>query len=220
MADRPRTATNPTENLPDGPSLDELREAYAATAERRTRPPLIDRLLKSRYRRQHFGQARGRVLDVACGLGTNYRYLPDSVEYVGVDTTREMLETTKDRFNGLGTMDALAQMDVVALAFPDDAFDTVVSSFSTCAFPDPVAAIREMGRVCAPDGRILLLEHGRSDVELLGRLQDWRVDTELAGDVCRWSQDPVANVRRAGLTITETRSWLAGIVTAIEARPP
>lgn len=215
----PTTDADQTDNSTDGPTLDDLREAYATTAERRSRPRLLDRLLKGRYRRRHFARAEGRVLDVACGMGTNYRYLPESVEYVGVDATRGMLETTRDRFDGPADGDPLLQMDAAALAFPDDAFDTVVTSFSTCAFPDPIEAVREMGRVCAPGGRVLLLEHGRSHVEPLGRIQDWRVNATWAGDVCRWNQDPEANVRRAGLTITETRSWLAGVVTAIEARP-
>ena len=40
--------------------------------------------------------------------------------------------------------------DAEALPFPDEIFDTVVSSLSTCTFPDPVAALKEMARVCRP----------------------------------------------------------------------
>lgn len=208
------------------PSPTEIREGYGARADRRNRPSLIDRLLKGRYRRRHFARAAGRVLDVACGMGSNYHHLPAAVEYVGVDATRGMLETTRARFEDRrervpGLADgALAQVDAAALPFPDDGFDAVVSSFSTCTFPDPVAALQEMGRVCAPDGRILLLEHGRSDLEPLARLQDWRANTALLGDVRRWNRVPESTVARAGLPIEAVRTWLAGVVTAIEARPP
>jgi len=61
-------------------------------------------------------------------------------------------------------------MDAQALEFPDDSFDTVISSFSTCTFPDPIAALHEMERVCTPDGEILLLEHRRSDAAPLAWL--------------------------------------------------
>ena len=33
----------------------------------------------------------------------------------------------------------------------DDSFDAVISALSTCTFPDPVAALREMERVCKPE---------------------------------------------------------------------
>ena len=38
-----------------------------------------------------------------------------------------------------------------------------------------------MARVCKPEGRILLLEHGRSDREWLGRWQDRRDDRHGVG---------------------------------------
>jgi ubiquinone/menaquinone biosynthesis C-methylase UbiE len=53
------------------------------------------------------------------------------------------------------------------LPFEDESFDTAVSSLSLCTFPDPVRALRQMARVCRADGRILLLDHGRSDRERL-----------------------------------------------------
>jgi ubiquinone/menaquinone biosynthesis C-methylase UbiE len=45
---------------------------------------------------------------------------------------------------------------------------------ATCSYLNPIAALGEMKRVCKPDGRLLLLEHGRSSWELVGRFQDAR----------------------------------------------
>jgi hypothetical protein len=76
-----------------------------------------------------------------------------------------------------------------------------------------------MGRVCVPDGRVLLLEHGRSSVGPIARFQDWRADAHYEKHSCRWNQNPLEVVSRSPLTTVESSTALLGIVTAIEARP-
>ena len=200
-------------------SIDVVRETYAEQAARMARFDWLNRLLTGRHRRRLFGRARGRVLDVACGTAVNRRYLPEAAEYVGIDVSPEMLAEAADRYDRLELGENLLEMDAEALEFPDDSFDTVVSSLSTCTFPDPVVALREMGRVCSPDGRILLLEHGRSDVGPVARFQDWRAEAHFEKHACRWTQEPLGVVAEAGLPVREATSGMLGILTAIEARP-
>ena len=200
-------------------SPDELRDLYADQAEWMGRMDWCNRLLTGGYRRHLFWNARGRVLDVACGTGTNRRYLPDAVEYVGVDLSPAVLREADARFDDLVLGESLLEMDAQALDFPEDSFDTVISSLSTCTFPDPDAALGEMARVCKPDGRVLLLEHGRSKVGPVARFQDWRADAHFEKHGCRWTQEPTAVVAGTGLAVLSSRSSMLGIVTEIVARP-
>jgi len=200
-------------------SIDEIRDAYAERASWFARLDRLDRLLTGRYREPLFSQASGRVLDVACGTGVNFPYLPADAELVGIDISPEMLAGARRQLGGLELDGELHEMDAQNLAFEDDSFDTVISSLSTCTFPDPVAALREMDRVCKPDGRILLLEHGRSDVEAIAKLQDWRADAHYESMGCRLTQEPLDHVAAADLDVREVRTALFGIVTAVEARP-
>lgn len=199
----------------------EVQEIYADLAPSMDRMAWLNRLVTGRHRRRLFGKARGRTLDVASGLGLNLRYLPQDVEfeYVGVDLSEEMLARARERFSDRHPPPEFRQMDAAKLEFADDSFDTVVSSLSTCTFPDPDAVLREMSRVCRPDGRILLLEHGRSDVGMLARVQDWRADAHYEKHGCRWNQDPLQVVTGAGLSVREHRSSLLGVLAAIEAGP-
>ncbi|MDS0282764.1 class I SAM-dependent methyltransferase [Haloarcula onubensis] len=197
----------------------DIADIYDEMAERYDRWDWANRLFSGPLRKRAFGDARGRVLDVACGTGTNFRYLPPTVQLVGVDVSAEMVEAARAELDALRRGGTVYRMDAAELAFPDDSFDTVVSALSTCTFPDPVAALDEMARVCRPDGRVLLLEHGRSDVELVGRFQDWRADAHYEQHGCRWTQDPLAHFEGTDLTVVDSEAFFLGMVTLVEARP-
>ncbi|KTG09115.1 hypothetical protein AUR64_15065 [Haloprofundus marisrubri] len=202
-----------------GKSVDELRRIYGDAAAGFDRAEPFDRLLLGRSRRRLFSRASGRVLDVACGTGANLPYLPAGVSVTGVDLSQEMLNRARRRADELGIDADLREADAEALPFEDDSFDTVVSSLSTCTFPDPVAALEEMARVCKPDGRILLLEHGRSGVEPLAKLQDRFAPWHFEQMGCRWNQTPEHVVSDAGLDIDGVRHRYLGILTELVAEP-
>lgn len=198
-------------------SLGEVRESVSDHIDEMDGNALLSRVLTYRYRRRHLPQAEGRVLDVACGTATNRQFLPDSTEYVGVDISPEMLDRADERFPELTQGEQLREMDAQDLDFAEDSFDTVISSMSTCMFPDPIAALNEMKRVCKPEGDILLLEHGRSSVGPLARFQDWRADSHYEEKGCRWNQEPLAVVAESELTVRESSAGMLGIITTIVA---
>jgi ubiquinone/menaquinone biosynthesis C-methylase UbiE len=200
-------------------SVSEIKASYAEYADWMHRFERLDRLVTGRYRRHRFGDVHGTVLDVACGTGTNFRYLPETAELVGIDISPEMLANAEATLATLGRDGTLREMDAQDLAFPEDSFDGVISALSTCTFPDPVAALQEMERVCKPGGTIRLVEHGRSDVGLLARYQEWRADAHYAKTGCRWTQDPRDVVERAGLSVRDVRTGLAGTITTFEITP-
>jgi ubiquinone/menaquinone biosynthesis C-methylase UbiE len=200
-------------------SIADVRETYRERAATIDRMSWLDRLLTGRYRQSLFGDASGRVLDVACGIGTNARYLPEDSEYVGIDISPEMLAKAAQRLDDRPRETTLHEIDAQDLAFPDDSFETVISSLSTCTFPDPVEALSEMGRVCTSDGRILLLEHGRSSVGPIARFQDWRADAHFEKHSRRWNQNPLEPVSQSPLSVVASSTAFLGIITAIEARP-
>jgi ubiquinone/menaquinone biosynthesis C-methylase UbiE len=130
-----------------------------------------------------------------------------------------MLDIARHKAENLGLLLDLQVMDAQELDFADGSFDVVVSALSTCTFPDPVAALREMGRVVKPDGRILLLEHGRSSWRLLSRFQDRGAHRHFETAGCRWNQEPLDLVQAAGLTVTDHRRSFFGVFHAVEVRP-
>ncbi|WP_424005402.1 class I SAM-dependent methyltransferase (plasmid) [Haloarcula salina] len=200
-------------------TLADVKETYREQATTMANMDWLNQAFTGRYRRALFGDATGRVLDVGCGVGTSAQYLGRDTEYVGIDISDAVLTEAEQRLDDSPQETTLYEMDAQDLDFPNDSFDTVISSLSTCTFPNRVEALSEMGRVCAPDGRILLLEHGRSSVGPIARFQDWRADAHFEKHSCRWNQDPLAVVAESPLTTIESSSAFFGMITAIEARP-
>jgi len=180
---------------------------------------LLEVLGVGRLRRGLLARASGKVLEVAAGTGKNLPYYPSGCAITAVDMSPAMLKIARRRAGRLGLNVVFRIMNAERLDFPDRHFDTVASSLSTCTFPDPVSALREMARVCRPDGRILLLEHGRSDRGWLGRWQDRRAPRHAEMLGCRWNREPLDLVQQAGLRLIAHRRLLFGVLHVIEAMP-
>ena len=172
-----------------------------------------------KLRQKLLSQATGKVLEVAVGTGKNLLYYPEGCQITAVDLSAGMLAVARKRADKLSLRITCALMDAETLGFPDERFDTVVSSLSMCTFPNPVIALNEMARVCRSHGRVLLLEHGRSDRERLGRWQDRREDGFARALGCHWNREPPELVRQAKLRIIAARRIFFGIFHVIEAKP-
>ena len=100
------------------------------------------------------------VLEVGIGTGLNAALYPRHCSVVGIDACAAMLERASRRIAArrLGHV-RLLRMDARRLSFPDNSFDVVYAPYLVTAVPDPVQVAREMRRVCAPGGRIVLLNH-------------------------------------------------------------
>jgi ubiquinone/menaquinone biosynthesis C-methylase UbiE len=100
-----------------------------------------------------------RVLDVACGTGVVARHAVERVgaggTVVGVDINPGMLAVARP-----ATRDVAAatwhEASADKLPFPDETFDVAFCQLGLQFFPDKAAALREMRRVLAPGGRLLV----------------------------------------------------------------
>src|SRR5271170_3301987 len=100
------------------------------------------------------------VLDVACGGGIIVcAFAPHVRRATGIDVTPAMLDEAQRLAaeKGLANVE-WRQGDVNALPFEEGSFTIVVTRFSVHHFPDPAAALREMARVCAPGGRLVVVD--------------------------------------------------------------
>ncbi|HHN75292.1 MAG TPA: methyltransferase domain-containing protein [Acidobacteria bacterium] len=102
-----------------------------------------------------------RVLEVGVGTGLNLPLYPAGVRVVGIDLSSPMLKEARRRRRVAdgGARIHLGQMDATRMAFPDDAFDFVYAPYVISVVPHPREVVAEMGRVCRPGGKVVIVNH-------------------------------------------------------------
>jgi SAM-dependent methyltransferase len=111
-----------------------------------------------------------RLLDAACGNGRYSKHLlrhaDKGASLTAFDLSQGMLRRARRYLKSDRVGYVVA--DVTRLPFPDRAFDAAVCGWVLEHFTDPRPALREMARVLAPGGKMLLLT----------------TEDTLLGDVC------------------------------------
>ncbi len=111
-----------------------------------------------------FAGLSGRVLDAGVGTGRNIPFYPQDGDMLGIDLSPAMLTRASRRRDEVGRDVALMEMDVMHTSFEDNSFDAVVSTFLFCVLAPEhqLPALKELARICKPDGEIRLLEYSSS----------------------------------------------------------
>ena len=102
--------------------------------------------------------AGARVLDCAAGTGLfSLAAAERAASVLCTDLSEAMLEQAKRkaRRRGLSNL-RFARRDVTALPDPDGGFDAVIAANVLHLLPEPERAVRELWRVTAPGGRLIL----------------------------------------------------------------
>ena len=182
---------------------------------------IVERLVVGSFRRAYGALLEGETLEVGVGSGLNIPFYSAAVtRAVGVDLSREMLRHAQERASSLGIPFALIQADAEALPFPDSAFDTVAISLALCTIPDPGKALRELGRVCRREGRIVMLEHVRSTGRPVAALQRALSPLNERAIGCHLDRATFDLARSLGFSVDTTRTRLFDSVQLVVARPP
>jgi ubiquinone/menaquinone biosynthesis C-methylase UbiE len=100
--------------------------------------------------------ASDRILDVGCGTGAaSRRAATVAASAVGVDLSSEMLKEASRLAEGVETV-RFVRAHAEALPFADASFSAAICTNSFHHYPDPAHAIREVVRVLAPGGRLVV----------------------------------------------------------------
>ena len=83
-----------------------------------------------------------------------------------------MLDKARERIVNKGLRNChVLEMDAARMTFPDESFDIVYAPYLISVVPDPVRVAQEMRRVCRRGGRIVILNHFKSENPILSRIE-------------------------------------------------
>ncbi|MFJ8602407.1 class I SAM-dependent methyltransferase [Streptomyces shenzhenensis] len=162
-----------------------------------------ERVSLGALRQDLLGRACGRTVELGSGTGLNLRYYPSDLDELiltepGAAMRGRLARRLRRNRRRVRVLDATAER----LPFTNETVDTVVSTLVLCTVDAPDQALREVGRVLRPGGRLLFLEHVRSRSPRLALWQDrlagpWRRFAE--GCHCNRATDEL--IRACGLEL-------------------
>jgi methyltransferase OMS1, mitochondrial len=175
-------------------SWDELAAAYDAKLE-----PEERRMGLRKLRQELFDAGvRGDVLEVGAGSGRNVAFVQPLLEtgavksVVFVDSSGQMVAELNRKLTSpeLQARATSLVCDATELPFDDESFDSVLSTFTLCSVDRPLSELHHAARVLKRNGRIFMLEHGRSTWCLpLNWYVDAMADTHERNWGCRFNRD-------------------------------
>ncbi|CCF60580.1 hypothetical protein KAFR_0K02260 [Kazachstania africana CBS 2517] len=191
-----------------------------------------------RRRKWLMKHCKGDVLEVACGTGRNIKYVDiDKINSITfLDSSKQMMEIAHKRFRDrfptfkkaafvVGRAENLLELAQDNSKFeagdvPDTKvkYDTIIEAFGLCSHEDPLRALNNFTKLLKPDGRIILLEHGRGDKKFINKILDKRAAKRLETWGCRWNLDIGELLDDSGLDVVKEERSHMGTTWCIVAK--
>ncbi len=155
------------------------------------------------HRERLLADATGDVLEIGAGTGANLPFYRDIATLTVTEPEPPMARRLAARIREQQRTVELVEAPAEHLPFRDAQFDTIVSTLVLCTVGDQAKALAELRRVLKPGGRLLFIEHVRSDQPRLAAWQD-RLNgiNRVIAHGCNCNRATVDAILAAGFTIT------------------
>lgn len=151
-------------------------------------------------------RACGTVLEIGIGTGLNLPLYDSSVvdKVIGLDPSEKSWELAGERAAHLDFPVEFIGLPGEEIPLDDASVDTVLVTFALCTIPDPVAALKGMGRVLKPGGKLIFCEHGLAPDE---SVQGWQARInplwrKMAGG-CNLNRDIPSLLEEGGFSVAD-----------------
>jgi ubiquinone/menaquinone biosynthesis C-methylase UbiE len=174
---------------------------------------------QSRWRQNLLSHAKGEVLELGVGTGANFPFYPLEVKITATDFSVVMIEKAQRAAKHHGLNADFICSDIEEMNFPDQSFDTIVSTLSLCSYNNPLMVLDKINRWCRPDGKILFMEHGISSNLMASAIQKTLNPLLYRVYGCHHTRDIQGLITESGIKIDKVESYWLNMVHLIWAKP-
>ncbi|HEX3057635.1 MAG TPA: class I SAM-dependent methyltransferase [Gaiellaceae bacterium] len=154
-------------------------------------------------RRSLLAGASGDVLEIGGGTGANLGYYGAGVASLTItEPEPPMLKRLERKAREQNSRATVLRAPAEDLPFEDASFDAVVSTLVLCGVDDQPRAVRELRRVLRPGGRLIFIEHVRSDDPRVAKMQNRMNPLNRFMVCCDCNRPTLETIRSAGFGVT------------------
>jgi len=154
-------------------------------------------------RRSLLAGASGDVLEIGGGTGANLGYYGAGVASLTItEPEPPMLKRLERKAREQNSRATVLRAPAEDIPFEDASFDAVVSTLVLCGVDDQPRAVRELRRVLRPGGRLIFIEHVRSDDPRVAKMQNRMNPLNRFMVCCDCNRPTLETIRSAGFGVT------------------
>lgn len=191
-------------------TFDKQARMYEARRKKQTQKIWRKRLIRC---------AKGTVLEVGVGAGANFPFYPKDVVVTAIDFSKEMLNKAEVAADECGLHAEFVHTNIESHDFPDNSFDTIVSTLTFCGYKNPIVLLNKFNKWVRDDGQILLMEHGISSNRIIGTIQNAVDPLFLKVVGCHQNRDINQILQQSGIDIIKAERHFLDTVHLVWAKP-
>jgi len=151
-----------------------------------------------------------KVLEVGVGTGISLVKYPRTVDIVGIDLSKEMLEKAKERVNRYSLTNVQLKIEnAEEMSFQKEQFDKVIIMYVLSVTPNPEILLEKAFSVCKEGGEVIIVNHF-SQKKTLRKFADYdflqRVERKLGFRIYFPLDKYIQYINRMGYSSVEVKS--------------
>ncbi len=156
----------------------------------------------AKLRKELLAPLRGTIVDVGAGTGANFIHFSEGANVIALEPDRSMASRIRLKLRrARAKIDVRIDDDSALDRIAERSIDAVVTTLVLCTVADPAVTLRRIKRVLKPTGKLVVLEHVRSQ-GTMGKVQDviapaWRA----IGDGCNLNRNTKTTIAEAGFDV-------------------
>lgn len=154
-----------------------------------------------------FKNIEGTVVEIGPGTGINFSYLPQNINWIGLEPNEAFHENMLKKAAGRHINARLIPSVAERIDLPDESADVVISTLVLCSVKNLRLALQEIKRILKKGGRLIFIEHVAAPRKTGRRRaqQFFNPINRFVADGCNCNRETWTDIEQAGFSSVNIR---------------